>query len=451
MLKTLIERDRGIASGCRGQYALEPVIRDASEVKFIFADSLDVVDPNYDFTTEQAAESRAHWDKCYPHELMEPAPYDGVLVSRGIVDGKYSSAQALRLRRNGVRKFLRLDGPRFAHMPIYGDSGAFRYCSHDKPPYTAAQMLDFYADGGFTHGCSVDHIVFDFDREESGRAAGSDSARSRSGITLENARTFLEQSKALGIGFTPIGVVQGWSPSSIGNAAADLEKMGYSYIALGGLVPLRSVDIHRCLSAVRERISPRTRIHLSNFSRVEEIGDFARYGIESFDSSSPLLHAFMHARFNYYVLNGVGLDYYATIRIPSTLENTRLIRAANQGQLEQETLLELERQALEAVRGYDRHGVTLEDAVERVADYGSLLADDPSTGSPSREKLRDAIRVDAERTLRERPWSTCPCEICQVASVDVAIFRSSERNKRRGFHNLGVFFRHVRRLRDGGG
>ena len=178
MLKTLIERDRGIASGCRGQYALEPVIRDASEVKFIFADSLDVVDPNYDFTTEQAAESRAHWDKCYPHELMEPAPYDGVLVSRGIVDGKYSSAQALRLRRNGVRKFLRLDGPRFAHMPIYGDSGAFRYCSHDKPPYTAAQMLDFYADGGFTHGCSVDHIVFDFDREESGRAAGSDSARS---------------------------------------------------------------------------------------------------------------------------------------------------------------------------------------------------------------------------------------------------------------------------------
>lgn len=407
-------------------------------MKFIFADSLDVVDPNYDFTTEQAAESRAHWDKRCPHELMEPAPYDGVLVSRGTVDGKYSSAQALRLRRDGVRKFLRLDRPRFERMPIYGDSGAFRYCSHDTPPYTTAQMLDFYADGGFTHGCSVDHLVFDFDREESGRAAGSDSARSRSGITLENARTFLEQSKALGIGFTPIGVVQGWSPSSIGNAAADLEKMGYSYIALGGLVALQSVDIHRCLAAVRERISPRTRIHLSNFARVEEIGDFARYGIESFDSNSPLLHAFMHARFN----------YYAAIRIPQALESTRLIRGTKEGQLEQETLLELERLALEAVRGYDRRGVTLEDAVERVADYGSLLADDPSKGSPSREKLRDAIRVDAERTLRARPWSTCPCEICQVASVDVVIFRSSERNKRRGFHNLGVFFRHVRRLRE---
>ena len=420
-------------------------------MKFIFADSLDVVDPNYDFATEQAAESRSHWEKRYPHELIEPAPYDGVLVSHGIVGGKYSSAQASRLRRDGVRKFLRLDGPEVGHMPIYGGSGAFSYVSHDKPPYTTAQMLDFYADGGFTHGCSVDHIVFDFDREESGLAAGSDSARSRSGITLENARTFLEQSKALGIGFTPIGVVQGWSLSSIGNAAADLEKMGYSYIALGGLVPLRSVDIHRCLGAVRARISPRTRIHLSNFARAEEIGDFARYGIESFDSSSPLLRALKHARFNYYALTDDGLDYYAAIRIPRALENPRLIHAIKEGQLEQETLLELERLALEAVRGYDRDGVTLKDAIECVADYGSLLADDPSKGSPSREKLRDAIRLDAERTLRERPWSRCSCEICQVASVEVVIFRSSERNKRRGFHNLGVFFQHVRRLRDRGG
>jgi hypothetical protein len=117
-------------------------------VKFIFADSLDVVDPSYDFETDQSgAEREPHWGDRYPHELMTPTPYDGVLVSRGIVGdhlfpGKYSSAQAMRFRRDGARKFLRLDGSRFKHMPIYGDSGAFSYVKEEKPPYTPAQVLE---------------------------------------------------------------------------------------------------------------------------------------------------------------------------------------------------------------------------------------------------------------------------------------------------------------------
>jgi Queuine tRNA-ribosyltransferase len=421
-------------------------------VKFIFADSLDLIDPSYDFATDQSGAARQpHWDDRYPHELMNPAPYDGLLVSRGIVGdhlfpGKYSSAQAMRFRRDGARKFLRLDAPRFKHMPIYGDSGAFSYVKEEKPPYTPSQVLEFYADAGFTHACAVDHVIFDFDREESGRVRGSEQARYRSEITLENAREFLKLAKSLGPGFTPIGVAQGWSPSSMSSAAAKLEKMGYSYIALGGLVPLRAEDIHRCLASVRERISSKTRIHLLGFAKAEDIEDFVNYGIESFDSTSPLLRAFKDARSNYYVLADKGLDYYAAVRIPQALENPRLARAAKEGRLHQETLVDLERKALEAVRGYDRNSVKLEDAVERVADYGSLLADDPVQGSPSREKLRNSIREATRRTLGERPWSKCPCEICRAASVEVVIFRSSNRNKRRGFHNLGVFFQHVQRL-----
>lgn len=421
-------------------------------MKFIFADSLDVVDPSYDFATDQSgAERQPHWDDRYPHELMTSPPYDGVLVSRGIVgdhlfSGKYSSAQAMRFRRDGARKFLRLDTPRLKHMPIYGDSGAFSYVKEEKPPYTPAQVLEFYADAGFTHGCAVDHIIFDYEREDTGRVLGSEQARFRSEITLENAREFLKLSKGLGPGFSPIGVAQGWSPSSMANAASKLEKMGYSYVALGGLVPLRAEDIHRCLKAVRDRTSRNTKIHLLGFAKAESIDEFVQYGIESFDSTSPLLRAFKDARSNYYTLTDDGLDYYAAVRIPQALENNRLVRAAREGKLHQETLLELERKALEAVRGYDRKRVKLEDAVESVAEYGSLLADDPAEGSPSREKLRSSIREATRRTLADRPWTRCSCEICSTASIEVIIFRSSNRNKRRGFHNLGVFFQHVQRL-----
>lgn len=422
-------------------------------MKFIFADSLDVIDPDYDFDTDQhTADRQRHWDERYPHELMSPIPYDGVLVSRGIVGdhlfpGKYSAAQMMRFRRDGARKFLRMDGPRFQHMPIFGDSGAFQYFKEERPPYTPTQLLEFYADAGFTHGCALDHIVFDFEREDGGvKALGSERARLRCDITLQNAREFLELSRALGPGFTPIGVAQGWSPSSIGNAAAQLEKMGYPYIALGGLVPLRAEDIHRCLDAVRERISEQTRIHLLGFAKAERIDEFVKHGIESFDSTSPLLRAFKDARSNYYTRTGSGLDYYAAIRIPQALENVRLIRAVKEGKLNQEVLLELEEKALAAVRGYDCNRVELDEAVEAVADYGSLLDDDPTEGSGSREKLRNSIREATRRTLADRPWSKCSCEICTTVSVEVVIFRSSNRNKRRGFHNLGVFFQYVQHL-----
>ena len=436
-------------------------------MKFIFADSLDVVDPGYDFEADTTTVGRKrHWDERYPHELMNPAPYDGVLVSRSIVGdhrfpGKYSFAQAMRFRREGARKFLRLDGARFKDMSLFGDSGAFSYVKEEKPPYTPAQMLEFYSDAGFTHGCSVDHVIFEFERETRTKAAGSVNARQRFDITLENARAFLRLSRSLGSGFTPVGVAQGWSPSSLAKSARALERMGYTYIALGGLVPLRSDDIHRCLSAVREHISPKTRIHLLGFAKAEQIGEFARYAIESFDSTSPLIRAFKDARSNYYVLNSdqasktdlfeekdKGLRYYAAIRIPQALENTRLTRAVKEGKLNQEDLLELERRSLDAVRGYERNEVALEQAVDRVADYGSLLAEDPSPGSPAREKLRESIRVATRRTLEDRPWSTCDCAICQEASIEVMIFRSSNRNKRRGFHNLGVFFQHVQQLLD---
>ncbi|HKY74593.1 MAG TPA: queuine/other tRNA-ribosyltransferase, partial [Acidimicrobiia bacterium] len=44
-----------------------------------------------------------------------------------------------------------------------------------------------------------------------------------------------------------------------------------------------------------------------------------------------------------------------------------------------------------------------------------------------------------EEFLTERPWATCPCGICGAVGIEIAIFRGSERNKRRGFHNLFVF------------
>ena len=66
-------------------------------MKFIFADSLDYVDPRYDFSTDRSPPDREpYWDDVFPHELLGYAPYDGLLVSRAIVGGYQGLGQVLR-------------------------------------------------------------------------------------------------------------------------------------------------------------------------------------------------------------------------------------------------------------------------------------------------------------------------------------------------------------------
>ena len=93
----------------------------------------------------------------------------GYLVSRGIVGdgrhtGKYSEAQSMRFRREGARRFLRYPVERFPDSILMGDCGAFTYRRSSRAALRwSDDTAEFYADGGFTHGCSPDHLIFDFD------------------------------------------------------------------------------------------------------------------------------------------------------------------------------------------------------------------------------------------------------------------------------------------------
>jgi hypothetical protein len=413
-------------------------------MKFIFADSLDFVDPNFDFVADRSSASRKpYWDDAYPHEILGYAPYDGVLVSRGIVgdhrvSGKYSQSQAMRFRRVGAREFLRLNAPQFASLQLFGDCGAFTYVNQHEPPYTPGDTAAFYDDCGFTHGCSVDHIIFDFDEGLKGLNGGSEEARRRYDLTLANARIFLDEARQSGR-FTPMGVVQGWSPGSMAAAARSLKDMGYSYIAVGGMVPLKSDQIKACLQEIRDAV-PDLEMHVLGFAKANEIGSFAPFKITSFDTTSPLIRAFKDAKQNYYLRTGPEtLSYYTAIRVPQSIENARLQRLVREGSFRSEDLTRLEGEALGSLRAFDRRECSVSDVLAPVLRYNAVVATDRPyedvADTPTMRKLEVAYR----RTFEDRPWERCGCTICESARIEVAIFRASNRNKRRGIHNLGVF------------
>lgn len=419
-------------------------------MKFIYADALDFVDPEFDFINDRNAAGRVvHADDEYPHEFLERSPYDGILVSRGVVgdaqtQGKYTLAQMMRFRREGARKFLRYEESRFPGSLVFGDCGAFSYRDAKIPPYGADDTLQFYADGGFTHGCSVDHIVFDFD-DGAGRARGEVPASTleRYDFTLSMASEFLARSKGM-THFVPLGVIQGWSANSMAWAAAQMVRMGYDYLAVGGLVPLKVPQIHAALEAIRAAIPDRVKLHLLGFGKIEQLGEFERYKIASFDTTSPLLRAFKDAVKNYFARDSNGeLSYYTAIRVPQATENNKLKQKARKGSLNQEATVQLESSALESVRGYAAGTVPIDTALGNVLEYWKALnwKEDQSEATKLRglKKQADIYR----RTLADKPWTTCNCRVCREGGVETLLFRSSNRNKRRGIHNLHVFYEHL--------
>lgn len=426
-------------------------------MKFLYSDTQDYVDPGYDFLNDRSQPGHErYWDDQYAHEIMSPPPYDGLLVSMsairqatGVASSKvrYSTSEEQRMLRGGARKFLRYDAPRFKDAMLMGDCGAFAYVEHESPAYRPEEVVDFYTDAEFTHGVSPDHIIFDFDTSNPPPDAVSDAIRKRYDITQDNAREFLKLTRQEGMPFEPMGAVQGWSPKSMAQAAKSLEKMGYRYLAIGGLVPLKVDAIHLVLQELRGAIKPETNVHLLGFAKADHIHEFVQYDITSFDSTSPLIRAFKDAKRNYYLASpSGGLTYYSAIRIPQAIENPRLMQGIKRGIFRAEDLQRREQLALTTLRALDSGKASESSALDAVMDYQRflLLGDDKLTGDKLDRELTKMREMNL-RTLQDRPWQQCSCDICQKAGVDVIIFRASNRNKRRGFHNLGVYHQHVQK------
>lgn len=426
-------------------------------MKFFYSDTHDYVDPDYDFLKDVNGPNRErYWTERYAHEMLTDLPYDGLLVAMsGVVPARgmavnqasYSKAEAQRLLRDGVRAFFRLKGDRYKNFDVMGDCGAFAYASEDRPPYQPEEVIDFYLDGAFTSGVSPDHVIFDCDMTNPGRSRTSKKVLDRYDVTLSNAERFLKLAREEDDSFTPIGAIQGWSPESMANAARDLEAMGYNYLAVGGMVPLSDTQIKTVLSFIRSKISPDTRLHLLGFAKAETIQEFTNFGITSFDSTSPLIRAFKDERSNYYAPadTGTGLAYYAAIRIPQALENQRLMRGVKEGKLDPDVLVAAEKKALGSVRGYDRGECSAKEARDAVLDYQRYLLETGEKNPANVDKKLAAVSSRIERTLEDKPWQKCKCDICSHVGVEVIIFRSNNRNRRRGFHNLHVYRSHLKK------
>jgi hypothetical protein len=400
-------------------------------VKFFFPDSQDQVDPYFDMLAEEHRVHRIRQrDDVYAHEILKARPFDGLLLTKPIIDGRaggsgshYTTGARQRLYRDGVREFFRLD-PDHSDVLTMGDCGAFTYANEHDVPYKVDEVIDFYEGCGFDRGVAPDHIIFGFHREgTSPDPVTLREYRRRAKITRDNAQRFIERHSARRCSFEPMAAAHGWSAESYARSAKELVDMGYTRIAMGGMVPLRTPDILDSLRAVSSELGRKTELHLLGVTRVNEMNLFMEYGVTSFDSTSPFFQAFKDEDDNYHLRD----ETYMAIRVPQVDGNTAMKKEIAAGRIDQRRAMRLEAAALEQVRKYAARKAHLDEALTALLEYESLL--------PRRVDRSKEYR----RTLEDRPWETCECGICDVVGIEVVLFRGSERNKRRGFHNLSVF------------
>jgi hypothetical protein len=309
-----------------------------------------------------------------------------------------------------------------------GDCGAFAYSQEPEPPYSVDEVIDFYEGLRLDRGVSVDHIPFGYlnaSKRSKGVEPESEWVRRRD-LTIELAAEFLEVARSRETNFEPIGVAHGWDPDSYQRSVKELQAQGYERIAVGGLVPLRTRDLIEVVAAISDVRDTGTKFHLLGVTRTEHIPAFARQGVTSFDSTSPFRQAFMDDRHNYYTPERT----YMALRVPQVDGNPTLKNRIRAGLVDQRAALAAERTALKSLRAFDQGRAPLDDVVAALRAYEVL-----------HDTKGEDRSADYRATLEAAPWKQCRCGICEMVGIEIIVFRGSERNKRRGFHNLAAFRR----------
>lgn len=343
-------------------------------------------------------------DYSYIWKTYTDPPLDGILISRINLEKHKKIAESIK--HSDIHQFLGFKGI------IMGDCGAFGYIDQTEPPYDPIETLKFYRDFNFDIGVTVDHLIV---------PATYDQKEFRWNLTIENAKKMFDTAqKSEYSNLRLLGVAQGWDIESYKKAVKELVEYGFDYVGIGGLVRRPTYFIEKLLFEIGKLLKNfknvrkrRVDVHLFGITRETLLPLMMRVGISSFDSATFLRRAWIAASDNYYI-NGKA---YTAIRFPIAKE---------------EHAQKKEGEVFRALSLFERGEISVEELLKIFEAY-----------DPERVKK---FKSEYKRTLEEKPWERCECDICKSIGIHVCIFRMSERNMRRGFHNVYQFYKKFRNM-----
>jgi tRNA-guanine family transglycosylase len=250
-----------------------------------------------EWTVEDDLRKDPAWTKGYLWEIM-PNVVDGILVSRWPLSPKRVKTLRGDLRFNGI---------------IIGDSGAHSYRALDDPPYSCHHLLEFYAQGEFDYGMTLDVVAAPWVRPG---GLSDDELECRLQRTVENAERCLELQARFRYPVELIGVVQGWDPQSYQRCAHDLLQLGFKYLAVAGqrnltLLKASLLGVLEEIRATKDSI----RLHVLGTGSPKILPFYVAQGISSFDSATWFRQAWLSNAHNYFMVQGTEYCSFRATRV----------------------------------------------------------------------------------------------------------------------------------------
>jgi len=341
-------------------------------------------------------------------EVYDKPPIDGVLVS--LENLKRNKKFMKETITNGIHEAIGY------HGTIMADCGAFTYKNEEKTP-DPIETLENYKKYGFDIGVTVDHLIVN---SIDGRELSDKEKYARWQLTLDNAEIMYKKSREKKYEkMRLIGVTQGVDHEHYEIGLKKLFEIGFDYVALGGLVRKPNRYIINVLERIhpiiqremdkrnkKNKIQTRIGLHLFGIGRVNLLDKMLQYGVTSFDNAYHR-KAWTDSKKNY-LING---DYYTAIRI----------RLSDRGYDQ-----ELENKIINYLQNINEISFNNEKFLSLLEKY------DPITTNLRKD--------DYLKTLHDKPWELCDCNLCKNLGVHICVLRGNERNMRRGFHNIYKFY-----------
>lgn len=407
----------------------------------------------------------------YGYEVCEEELCCGLLVSKTMLDavanlvdcGKYfmvnrKSCKTKKYRN--IRNFLHLkDKPNYV---VLADPGTWSYVNCLKLPeflFDQDLLFKYYNSLRFDLCGSVDWPIVDKVRVrdgESGRITFRELSLSekeyRRDLTIELAKKFIKKCRSMSkINFIPFGTAQGYNISTYVNSLRKILKMGYSYVAIGGLPSSSEKQVLELLPELTKCIRKHGRddnigMHLyGRFPSPKAVRLFAEAGVTSFDNNSSYITAsqtkctFFHPNFKTDRSLSISNPDCYNIKIPS--KRGKSIALFKRKAKDEDQFSKALRVADRGFKSFVRYNKDQSNVNRRkflkmyqkmyyfFRKYGVVKISDNAA-----ERI---IKV-ANDSLCKRLWKKCGCTACKIAQAHIMLMRGNPRIPYTFFHNTIV-------------
>lgn len=430
------------------------------------------IQPEFDFVKDEVKKKRTRSElakrkKC-GYNFFDYPLADGLLVSRTMLEKYAAKIKKINNRYKivqyhtpggftDVRSYLKIQD---MNLLTFADPGTWSFAHATKlPEYLEDQeeLINYYNDLNFDLAGSVDWPIIDkVVRIIDGKKCMLDlplkEKEFRRDLTIRMAEEFIKFcNRRADLKFIPFGTIQGYSTETYVDSIRRILKLGYKYIAIGGLPTYSEKAVLELLPLLWDEIKKsdtRPGMHLyGRYPSPSAVPLFEKYGVTSFDNNSSFIAVQRDSRCSYWdpefatasEIEGPSFRS-GNIKIPAATSPT--IRKAKKilTDIEYNKLVELCTDTFDAfllfVKNQDKYS-----KIKFIKKYKRLTRKLNGVRAVPYSDIKLKLLVQyCNDGLRYGGWKRCRCNSCKLLGPHILLVRGIDRNHHTFLHNTYIQF-----------